>query len=65
MIDAVHVYNKQGDIVAWATRDCVTGEVRLATQCDNARRTVNTLQGQQAWDAVCKVLEQLQEAINR
>ena len=62
--DAIHVVDKAGTIVAWATRDCVTGEVRLATQCGNARRTINTLQGQQAWDAVCKVLQQLQEAMN-
>lgn len=67
MTDSIHVTDRTGTIVAWATRDCVTGEVRLATQCDNARRTVDTLtdnrQGKQVWDAVCKVLQQLQEAL--
>ena len=68
MVDAIHVYNKQGDIVAWATRDCVTGEVRLATQCDNDRRRVDTLgscHGNSNWDAVCNALQQLQEALER
>ena len=62
-MDAIQVYNKQGDIVAWATRDLATGEVTLCTQCNNSRRTENTL-GEEAWDAVCNVLEQLQEAID-
>lgn len=60
MVDAIHVYNKQGTIVAWATRDCVTGEVRLATQCDNDRRRVDVVSN---WDAVCNALQQLQEAL--
>jgi len=62
-MDAIHVYNKQGDIVAWATRDLTTGEVTLCTQCNNSRCTVNTL-GWEAWDAVSRVLEQLQEVLN-
>lgn len=60
MTDAIHVYDKQGIIVAWATRDCVTGEVRLATQCDNDRRRVDVISN---WDAVCNALQQLQEAL--
>ena len=65
MTDAIHVYNKQGVIVAWATRNCVTGEVRLATQCDNRRRRVDVISSgnQQCWEAVSSALQQLQEAL--
>lgn len=62
MIDAIHVTDKAGTIVAWATRDCGTGEVRLATQCDNDRRRVDRVSN---WDAVSNALQQLQEALER